>query len=251
VDSGYARHYRDLYQRHWWWRARETFILSAIEEIRRVKRTDTILDIGCGDGLFFKHLSKFGDVEGVENDPSLISDNGPWRAKIWVSPFDVRFQPGKRYSLILMLDVLEHVSDARATLMHALQLLDAEGALVLTLPAFPCLWTGHDDINRHVKRYTKKSLAELASESGMRILSCRYFFHWMFPLKLFMHFKEMCFGACSGVPDVPRPWINEALMRLSIAEQKLFRNVRVSFGSSIIAIGEKQQPLSHENSGSA
>jgi SAM-dependent methyltransferase len=249
VDPDYAIHYRSLYQNHWWWRARENFILATIEEMQHGVKSTKILDVGCGDGLLFEHLSKFGDVEGVECDGSLLADNSQWREKIYVSPFDARFQPGKRYSLILMLDVLEHVSDPRKFLRCALRLLESNGTVILTVPAFPILWTSHDDMNRHFRRYTKKSLAELASQSDMRILSCQYFFHWTFPLKLALHFKEMCFGGRSQVPDVPPPWINETLLRLSIAEQKFLRNARVPFGSSIIAIGQKQKPLSDANSG--
>jgi hypothetical protein len=52
VDAVYARNYRDFYERHWWWRARERLILLVIEEIQRNGSTDFILDIGCDDGLF-------------------------------------------------------------------------------------------------------------------------------------------------------------------------------------------------------
>jgi len=237
VDAVYALNYRDLYQQHWWWRARERLILSAIEEIRRNASTDRILDIGCGDGLLFDQLVKFGDVEGVEPDRSLITGRGPWRDKIHISPFDRTFQPGKRYSLILMLDVLEHFREARNCLTHAMELLDSKGTLILTVPAFPCLWTSHDDLNRHFKRYTKKSLIALTSQVDMKILKCQYFFHWIFAPKLLLHFKERCFGTSIRVPTVPRPWLNEMLLKFSVAEQKLFRKASIPIGSSIIAIG--------------
>jgi len=237
VESAYALNYRDLYQQHWWWRARERLILLTIEEIRRTRRMDTILDIGCGDGLLFDQLVRFGDVEGVESDRSLVSEHGRWRERIYVSPFDRTFQPGKRYSLILMLDVLEHFSDAASALARAIELLDVDGTLLLTVPAFPCLWTNHDDLNKHFKRYIKNDLIVLASQAGMKILDCQYFFHWTFVPKLLLHFKESYFGTRFKVPKVPHPWVNATLLSFSIAEQKLFRHLSVPFGSSIIAIG--------------
>jgi trans-aconitate methyltransferase len=239
VDAAYAQNYQDLYRHHWWWRARERLILSTIEEIRHNASTRRILDIGCGDGLLFDHLSKFGEVEGVESDSSLVCDHGPWRNKIYLAPFDSTFQPGKRYSLILMLDVLEHLSDATNSLIRALELLDSDGSLILTVPAFPCLWTSHDDLNKHYKRYTKKSLTQLTSQAGMKISSCQYFFHWTVPVKLLLHFKESWLGATAQIPRVPPPWLNETLFRLSITEQKLSRNGSIPFGSSIIAVGQK------------
>lgn len=200
---------------------------------------DRILDIGCGDGLLFDHLSKFGDVEGIESDSSLLSDRGSWRHKIYLSPFDDTFQPGKRYSLILMLDVLEHFTDDMSSLKRAVELLDYQGILILTVPAFFCLWTSHDDLNQHFKRYTKFNLIKLASEAGMRVLKCQYFFHWMFPIKLFLHLKERSFGARRKIPKSPPPFLNEILFRLSIGEQKLLGRLPIPFGNSIIVAGQK------------
>jgi len=49
-----------------------------------------------GDALFFDELFLHGAVEGVEPDASLVSDAGPHRARIHVSPFDATFQPRAR-----------------------------------------------------------------------------------------------------------------------------------------------------------
>jgi SAM-dependent methyltransferase len=240
MDPGYALHYRELYRSHWWWRARERLILSTIEEIRRDGNKGAILDIGCGDGLLFDGLSQFGDVEGVESDSSLVCDEGPWRSKIHVAQFNHVLQPRKRYSLILMLDVLEHLDDPRNCLTHALDLLESDGTLLLTVPAFPCLWTRHDDLNRHFRRYTKDSLIELMSEVGIKRFVCRYFFIWVFPVKLFLHYWENLVGANPRVPSVPPRWLNEMFFQVSILEQKLLANPSVPFGTSLIAVGRKR-----------
>ena len=116
MDLEYSSQYSTLYRNHWWWRARERLVISTIEEIKRHANTATILDIGCGDALMFDQLARFGEVEGVEFDKSAISGDGRWRDRIYVSSFDGAFQPGKHYSLILMLDVLEHLRDAAISL---------------------------------------------------------------------------------------------------------------------------------------
>src|SRR5436190_189838 len=77
VDATYAQEYRELYERHWWWRARERFILDELARLRPAAGWGAILDVGCGDALFFDALSRFGDVEGVEPDASLVTPNGP------------------------------------------------------------------------------------------------------------------------------------------------------------------------------
>src|SRR4051812_32058048 len=105
MDADYGARYRDLYERHWWWRARERVILDALRAHRPATGLRSVLDVGCGDGLFFDSLAALDgveSVEGVEPAASLVSPDGPHRARIHIAPFDERFQPGRRYSAVLM-----------------------------------------------------------------------------------------------------------------------------------------------------
>ena len=72
MDTQYALNYRELYENHWWWRAREHLILAALRRLRPQGNWGSILDVGCGEGLFFDRLRKFGEVEGIETNPSLV-----------------------------------------------------------------------------------------------------------------------------------------------------------------------------------
>jgi len=240
MNTQYGLCYRDLYNKHWWWRARERFILSTLESIGlRPRKRHSILDVGCGDGLFFNRLSRFGDVEGIEADATLISEDNPWKSKIHVGAFDSTFQPGKEYSLILMLDVLEHFADPLPALNRALDLMEPGGLLLITVPAFQCLWTAHDDLNHHFTRYTKRSLLELISKTRIRTQSCRYFFHWTFPVKLLVHIKERLLPAKPDIPKIPNLWLNRAMLQVSCLEQRLLHKINVPFGSSLMAVARR------------
>ena len=118
---------------------------------------------------------------GVELDRDVTRSAAQHSRRIHVGPFDQTFSPNYRYSAILMLDVLEHLHDPANALRHALALLEADGKLIVTVPAFNLLWTNHDDINEHLVRYTKKSLRDLAGRTDFHIDRCRYFFFWLFP----------------------------------------------------------------------
>ena len=236
MDPEYGQRYRELFEWHWWWRARGRIVLDELQRIRPSGRWPSILDVGCGDGLFFPRLAQMGEVEGVEPDASLIGE-GPHRGAIHVASFDERFQPGKRYSLILMLDVLEHLPRPAAALRHGVTLLEPEGTLLATVPAFRLLWTSHDDINHHLTRYTMRSFEKLACEAGLRIHLCRYFFHWLFPAKLTVRLSQAILGRSRGLPSVPTPWINRSLTRLSVLENKLLRPIHLPFGGSLLAAG--------------
>ena len=67
MDPEYAARYAELHATHWWWRAREAFVLDALKR-RRGAVGGRILDVGCGDGLLFGELARLGEVEGVEPD---------------------------------------------------------------------------------------------------------------------------------------------------------------------------------------
>jgi SAM-dependent methyltransferase len=244
VDETYGRSYQRLYEEHWWWRSREAAILGILDGLRPPGGFGRILDVGCGNGLFFDRLSSFGEVEGVESSAELLDPTGRHRARIHVAPFDSGFRPGRRYGLVLMLDVLEHLPEPSAALRHALALLEPGGRIVITVPAFPALWTTHDDLNHHFTRYTKGSFARVAREAGLRIDRSHYWYQWAFPVKLAVRVAEKLLGSKPSSPSIPPPPINRALYRLSRAEQILFARLPIPFGSSLLIIGgaERSSP---------
>jgi 2-polyprenyl-3-methyl-5-hydroxy-6-metoxy-1,4-benzoquinol methylase len=235
LDERYVRRYRQLYESHWWWRAREDLLLRTIRRIMPPRRLE-ILDVGCGDGLFFEKLSKLGEVSGVEGDPAGVSGSSPWASRIHVGAFDGSFRPERRFDLVLFLDVLEHLDDPAAALRRALELLAPGGRILATVPAFRALWTSHDDLNRHRERYTRKGFHALASSSGARVLEAKYFFAWVAPVKLAQHVAEAVLKNPPEPPAVPPPAVNAALYRLSRLEQGLLGRRSAPWGSSLLAV---------------
>ena len=242
MDPQYASRYRELYEHHWWWRARERLLLEELRRLCPTKGFGSILDVGCGDGLFFDGLSAFGEVGGVEPDRSLIDPHGQYRDRIHVGPFDDSFDPGKRYGLVLMLDVLEHLPEPEQAIRHALDLLGPAGVFLATVPAFNALWTSHDEYNRHLTRYTKRSFERLARAAGLRIDRRRYFFHWTFAAKLAVRVVEALRSSPPGPAAVPPRLINTSLDALSRLEASTVGRLPMPFGSSLLVVGGKLTP---------
>ncbi len=202
-----------------------------------------VLDVGCGNGLFFPLLKRYGTVEGIEADADLVESRRHADGDIHVGSFDTSFQPGKRYRLIVMLDVLEHLPDAQAGLRHALSLLEPEGTLLITVPAFRLLWTTHDDLNHHYTRYTEASFTALARTCRMRVDELRYFYHWLFPLKVAVRLKEACLPGAPRPPQLPAGPVNRLLYGISRLEQQLCGDHGLPFGSSMLAVGGRVAAL--------
>jgi len=244
VDTEYGARYRELFERHWWWRARERVILDALDAHRPAAGCHTVLDIGCGDGLFFDRLLAIDGVklvEGIEPAEALVSPHGPHRARITVAPFDDSFTPGHKYSAILMLDMLEHLPDPTGAVRHALSLLEPGGVFLATVPAFMALWTRHDELNHHYTRYTSDTFRALAAAAGLRVDEARYFFRWTALAKLATRLTEAAMPGAPAAPTVPPAPVNRALFALSRLEEKLLGSVPVPFGSSLLVVGGRRQ----------
>lgn len=237
MDPEFSQRYRELYDKHWWFRAREELILEVLRREQPPGGWGNILDVGCGDGLFFRQLQQFGKVEGIEPVAEVISPDNPFRHHIHIGFFDENFQPGKKYSLILMLDVLEHLESPVKVLQHALSLLQPDGSLLITVPAFPVLWTSHDQLNDHRTRYTKPSFAQIAKEAGMRVVHARYLFFWLFFAKLAVRTKESLLGSKPTIPKVPSPGLNHLLYLVSRMEEKLLGTLPIPIGGSLLVMG--------------
>ncbi|HKU42256.1 MAG TPA: class I SAM-dependent methyltransferase, partial [Polyangiales bacterium] len=213
MEVVYAQRYRRLYERHFWWRARERMLVELLEATR-FPRGGEILDIGCGDGLFFPQLGKFGRVRGVETDPALVPASSPHRPAIHLGAFDPSYAPAERFALITMLDVLEHLDAPEAALAHARSLLAPGGVLLITVPAFKLLWSQHDDWNQHRTRFTLPELETLVAAAGLRVERSQYFFHWLFAAKLAGTLRERLLGAHPEPAEVPSPCANRAAYAL-------------------------------------
>jgi 2-polyprenyl-3-methyl-5-hydroxy-6-metoxy-1,4-benzoquinol methylase len=239
MDPAYALEYRTLHHTHWWWRAREDFLVERIRELSPAGGFGPILDVGCGDGLFFEALSQFGAPEGVESDPSTMSAAAERFGMIHRQPFDDAFHPGRRYGLVLMLDVVEHLADDRACLARGAELLAPGGLLLATVPAFQALWTSHDRWNHHYRRYSRDRFAGLVAATGVEILAARYFFHWPAPVKLLVRLKEWLARTEPSLPATPAPLINRMLYWLSRLEALTVGRLDLPFGSSLFVVARK------------
>jgi SAM-dependent methyltransferase len=239
MEPGYAQHYADLYSRHWWWRAREGYVLRWVRRIARGRRL-RILDIGCGDGFFWKKLDALGDVEGIEVDADLIAPGSPYRDRIEISTFPGRPRES-RYDLILMLDVLEHIEDDRAALAKVRELLASGGHLVLTVPAHMWLWSEFDAVNHHHRRYTRRPLVDLMRGADLSVVSARYYYFWpVLPLlarRALFRAKSTMQSRFVRVPPAP---VNAALHAISTLDHWVTSVVPTPCGGSLIAVAKKE-----------
>jgi 2-polyprenyl-3-methyl-5-hydroxy-6-metoxy-1,4-benzoquinol methylase len=240
MDPAYGRQYRDLYLRHWWWRARERVVLSHLDRARPPGGWKRALDVGCGDGLLFPALRGYAAaVEGIEPDAALVSRAAREDGTIHIRPFDASFAPGRAFDLVLFLDVLEHLDEPEAAVAHAASLMDPGGTLLVTVPAYLHLWTTHDDVNHHRTRYTRSRLCALLAPH-FELHTVRYFFRWVHAAKVVQRAMETLRRPEPAPPELPPAPLNAAMYLLSRAEDALLGWSRAPVGSSLLAVGRRR-----------
>jgi len=234
MDARYAAAYPRLYRQHWWWRVREAILVQKIRALLRDVREPRILDVGCGAALFFDVLEPLAHVEGIESDRAAVERAGRWRGRIAVGELDGGYRPAEAFDLILMLDVLEHVEDPEPLLRRAAAVLKPGGRLLITVPAFTWLWTAHDELNHHVRRYAARDLRAAIEAAGLAPIEMRFLFQSLVVPKLLTRMKEAVSGSRPRVPAIPPRAVNALIQAFFLAEHAIAG--WLPFGGSLMAI---------------
>ena len=241
MESEYVNSYRYLMQQHWWWRARGEFLLKILKKSSLQPKTSSVLEVGCGPGEFLKKLSPYGKLTGLE--PHLDSQKHESTFKLIQNDFLSHDFKKERFDLVLLLDVIEHVKEDRDFIEKAYNLLNNDGYLLVTVPAFHALWTNHDNMNHHLRRYSKKQLLDLVSQHQLSLLRLEYFYFWLAPLKVVTRWLEKTIAkkdnSISSLPKIgPLNWL---FYLISKVEFLLLFKFRKPFGSSALLFAKKKK----------
>lgn len=224
--------------RHWWFVARRAILADVIGRLQGPEHL-RILEVGCGTGGNLDMLSGFGEVTGVEPDDEARALSC---AKSQASVVDGRLPDGldlepQSFDLLAAFDVLEHLDDDAGGLAAAASCLKPGGKAVLTVPAFPSMWSYHDEMHHHKRRYTKASFEVLVRTAGLEVEQISYFNTSLFiPAFLVRMIKKRLSGAKADVEGVPPRLVNCLLIGVFAVERYILRHSSLPFGLSLIAV---------------
>jgi SAM-dependent methyltransferase len=228
----------ELDQHHWWFTARRRILSSVIRRVVRPPAGARILELGCGTGHNLDTLAEFGRVEASELDDYAreLATKRLGRVVEKVALPDLSKFPTDSYDLIALLDVLEHVPDDKGSLAAILTRLKPGGALLLTVPANPWMWSAHDVAHHHHRRYRKSEIAALAKEAGFEIELLSPFNTLLFPLIAGVRLLNKVRGHDSADDALPSRPVNSTLHKLFGAEAGLIGRLPFPFGVSLVAV---------------
>lgn len=224
--------------RHWWYIARRDILAAVIAREILLPPQARILEIGCGTGHNLSMLARFGDIEAIEIDEAAraIAARRIDRA-VHAAPLPALDGIAHgQYDLIAILDVLEHVEQDEEALRQIAARLRPGGCILITVPAFPWLWSAHDVTNHHHRRYTRKSLKRVIRAAGLRLRTLSWFNSALFPLVVCARFWGKITGKEDSDDALPSPLINKVLEKIFGFERHLVGRVPMPPGVSLIAI---------------
>ena len=174
----------ELDQQHWWYRARRVVLDALIRRTVQPSKDARILEIGCGTGHNLPMLAAFGQVEAIEVDPAARSMAEERLGRtVGSAPLPtLDGVPEKSFDLIGSFDVIEHIADDAAALAGIARLLKPGGKFVMTVPAHQWMWSAHDEVNHHQRRYSRAALKQLVDASPLRLEAIGYLNSLLFPV---------------------------------------------------------------------
>jgi SAM-dependent methyltransferase len=161
---------------HWYYVTKGRAMRSLLGRFR----SNDVLDVGAGSGVFARQLIDARVCRRATCvDPGYEGDRVETYHGAELS--FVRAAPCGKQDLVLMMDVLEHVDDDVALLRQYARGLAPGGRVLISVPAFQFLWSGHDVFLGHRRRYTRAALERTVTDAGLVVERSRYFFGLLFP----------------------------------------------------------------------
>ena len=222
---------------HWWFVGRRTIIDNFLKKFL-LNNISEILEIGCGTGSNINLLNKYGNLSVLE--PSKVAveylrnkNFNIKNLKIGHCPKSLDYQ--NQFNLICLFDVLEHINEDAETIKKAANILNKDGYIFITVPAYQWLWSDHDVRLMHKRRYNLKEITKIIP-NNLSIEYSTYFNTFLFPLAVI----ERLFRKMYKINDKSNNFLINFLFKHIFKLEKYFlKYVNFPFGLSILIILKK------------
>ncbi len=186
MDKAYEAQYHLSEESNWWFVARRDFILRWMQR-EEITANSRILDVGSGGGALalFLHNAGYPNVTCIDFSEDAIAvckSRGISEAYVHDAQ---RFSFDEPFDLLIASDCLEHLENDRLALQTWFANLKPGGRALILVPAHAALWSQHDVINHHYRRYSLDDLQRKVSAVGFKVKRTAYWNAMIFlPLRI-------------------------------------------------------------------
>lgn len=148
---------------------RYDFILRALNKIPAI---NSVLEIGTGEGSMGARLAQKFSYTGIELDPISFKTAKYRLEKVGSGKMilgDIsKLNPKNKYDLICAFEVLEHIENDLVALKNWKKLINNNGWILISVPAFEKRYNAADRNVGHFRRYQPDKIKILLEKSGFK-----------------------------------------------------------------------------------
>jgi len=238
--SEYAQMERQ--EQNYWWHVGRRAVLDKVLSVQLPPSgTLEILDVGCGTGINYDWLKRWGRVTGLDTNREALAYCREKRAYddlLQTNGTDLPFS--QQFDLLTAFDVLEHIPDDRVALQSWHTALKPNGYVFVTVPAYQWLFSAHDKALHHQRRYSARELKQQFEQAGFRVRFISPFFFFTFPALMAVRLFTKKASPKTSYVTTPGS-ASKFLVNLSKSEAKfLAHGDQLPWGSSILVIAQKE-----------
>ncbi|MBU0604879.1 MAG: methyltransferase domain-containing protein [Candidatus Omnitrophica bacterium] len=245
MDKAYETKCHRIEEDYWWFAGRRDIITRIVGAFDKSSR---ILDVGCSGGALLKDLKACGydDLYGVDISEKAIGLCRERNEGLSFVMDGARLGFGNdKFDVVIISDVLEHIREDSRALAEWNRVLKTGGRLIVFVPAFGFLWSEHDEVNHHCRRYSRPGLTRLLKEANFRVCRGSYWnFSLFFPTSVVRIFQRLFFSKKRDKKDQfysVNPGVNTFLTRLLKIENGISITTGFPFGVSVFAVAVKER----------
>jgi len=198
MDKDYVSLYHTLEESHWWFVGRRDMVWRLLKDL---DRNLSMLEVGCSGGPLIRLLKMkgFAKVAGIDiNECSVELCRNLGETAVKVADGRATGFSNEQFDVVIASDVLEHIEDPAQGLTEWSRILRPKGIVLVFVPAFQFLWSRHDEVNRHYRRYTKQEVVILLEQAGFCIERAAYWNFCLFFPALLLRTMRRIFSRQQG-----------------------------------------------------